>query len=263
MKNGTQSALRTRAAAFQLQIAPVRQQGLLQLLPQAFPGDIPQQRGISGQAFQQRFRRLQVQLRLKAGGPQDAQAVVLQHLIGIGGDGVQNALPEMGKTAGGVDHVAQPLREHLPVQGVDAEIPAQGVHGDVRGEAHLIRLMAAAVAVLPEGGVLGHMPRTVRVGQVQFDGAEMSGPQMGPYLRALAHRQHGFGPGRAAHVHVADRQTHQGIAHRAAHDVQGGISPLKHRGGAMDPCRFAQHFFSLKARNSLISPRTTFSALRQ
>ena len=38
---------------------------------------------------------------------------------------------------------------------------------------------------------------------------------------------------------------------------------IKTDGGAMDPCCFAQHFFSLKARNSLISPRTTSSALRQ
>ena len=176
---------------------------------------------------------------------------------------MQHAPAEVFQPAGRVDHRPQPVRGNLPVQRVDAEIPAQGVHGDVRGKAHLIRLVAAAVAVLPEGGVLGHMPRTIRVGQVQFNSAEMSGPQLGPHLRALAHRQHRFGPGGAAHVHVADRQTHQGIAHRAAHDVQGGISPLKHRGGAMDPCCFAQHFFSLRARNSLISPRTTSSALRQ
>ena len=100
---------------------------------------------------------------------------------------MQHAPAKVFQTAAGVDHRPQPLREHLPVQGVDAEIPAQGVHGDLRGKADQLRLVAAAVAVLPEGGVLGHMPRTVRVGQVQFDGAEMSGPQHWARISVLSH----------------------------------------------------------------------------
>ena len=86
---------------------------------------------------------------------------------------------------------------------------------------------------------------------------------MRPHLRAFAQCQHRFGLGGAAYVYIADGQSHQGITHRAAHDVQGAAGPLKHRGGAMNPFCFAQHFFSLKVRNSLISPRTTSRALRQ
>ena len=94
------------------------------------------------------------------------------------------------------------------IEGVDAEIAPSCIHADVRGKAHGIRPMAAAVAVLAERSVFGHMPHAVLVRHMQLHGAEVRRAQHCPHLRTLAQRHDPLWPRRAAHVHIGQGQSH-------------------------------------------------------
>ena len=140
---------------------------------------------------------------------------------------MQNALLQMPLSPRGVDHRPQRAVMQTAIEGVDAEIAPKRIHTEVRGEAHGVRPMAAAVAVLAEGGVLGHVPRAVHVRHMQLHRSEMRGAQHRAHLRALTQRHHPLRPRRAAHVHVGQGQAHQRVAHRAAHQVDRLPRPLK------------------------------------
>ena len=219
------------------------------------------------EAVQQLRRGRKVQFSLKARRAQDAQAIVPEHTVRVSGHGVQNALFKVLLPPRRVDDRTQFAVIQAAIEGVDAEIPAQRVHADVRGKAHGIRPMAAAVAVLAESGVFGHMPHAVLVRHMQFHGAEVRRAQHCPHLRTLAQRHNPLWPRRAAHVHIGQGQPHQRVPHRPAHQVDRLSRPLKNARHSQKPWRARQCIFlhrrSHRCSNSSSSPRNTSSAPRQ
>ena len=117
--------------------------------------------------------------------------------------------------------------------GVDGEIPAAQIRGQIRHEAHRVRVPVVRVLALgPEGGDLQS------VGAVDHgDGAvlQTGGPGFGE------HRHDLLRPGAGAHVPVVRPDAQQHIPHAAAHQI-GGIAPAlqgeehpKHIFGGNDP----------------------------